>query len=349
MSPSIRHITPVGPKAAVGVVADVYQQVESDLGATGGTPFAMLSPTPELLAPMWSLLRESLLVGGPRERVAKEVVATAIAVKNRCRFCADAHATMLHAAGEHEIAESLRSGEPPDEHADLAEWAVAPSVDGPFGAEAAPRFIGTALVFEFITRMVKVMAPDVGPHPSTNTKFGRSVASRSLRAAVAADLQPGASLPLLDRREPWLAELWPTLDLSVPGWAGDSPVGRAWAQLRATAARGRGLLNAHAAGQVEQAIGKSVDDWGARLVTGPIVIDDIERLPATAALGARLAASAALDPGSIRDEDVVAWRTGSVSDHCTVFMFAFAVGHLVDRIQSELTHVGLTAKGDVNA
>ncbi|MCH7229560.1 hypothetical protein L0U85_01590 [Glycomyces sp. L485] len=69
--------------------------------------------------------------------------------------------------------------------------------------------------------------------------------------------------------------------------------------------------------------------------------------PGTAALGARLAATAAIDPGSIKDEDVAAWRTGSVSYHCTVFHFA--VGHLVDRVQSDLSTSGLVKRGNVDA
>lgn len=339
MAPTIRHVTPVDPRTAEGLVAEVYRQAAAGLGIPAGPPFLMLSPAPELLAPMWALLRESLLVGGPAERAAKEVVATTIAVKNDCRFCADAHTVMLHAAGEHDLAEAVREGRPPSEYAALAAWAAAPGPEGPFSADAAPRFIGTALVFEFITRLLKVLARNVSPHRATATQLGRTVASRQVRAAVAADLEPGLSLALLERREPWLEELWPTLDLAVPAWAGDSPVGRAYARLRAVATCGRGLLNEHAAQSVERSIARSVRRWGSRPVSGPVEIEGIDDLPDRAALGARLAASAALAPELIDDDAVAVWRAGSLSDHCTVFVLGYAVMHAVDLLQTNPTEM----------
>src|SRR5690606_5111274 len=60
MAPTVRHVTPVLPDAADGLVAEVYRQARTELGITVGPPFMMLSPVPELLAPMWALLRESL-------------------------------------------------------------------------------------------------------------------------------------------------------------------------------------------------------------------------------------------------------------------------------------------------
>ena len=58
--PQIRYVTPVDEKRADGLVAEVYGQAKRELGAVGA-PFQMLSPAPELLASMWSLLRESLI------------------------------------------------------------------------------------------------------------------------------------------------------------------------------------------------------------------------------------------------------------------------------------------------
>ncbi|THV41611.1 carboxymuconolactone decarboxylase family protein [Glycomyces buryatensis] len=342
---AIRHVAAVEPAAAEGLTAELYQQAKFELGVIG-SPITMLSPAPELHAPLWSLLRESLLVGGPAERTAKEVVATTIAVKNRCTFCTDAHSMMLHAAGEHDLAEGLRIGEPPPEWAELAAWAVDPRADGPFPAEAAPRFIGTALVFEIVTRLVKVLAANASPHPVTATKLGRTVASRRVRDAVAAELDPGLSLPLLAGRPEWLEELWPTLDPTIPAWAGDSPVGLAWAQLRAVAACGRGALSDQAANAVEDAIEASLRRSGTR--PGPVSLAGIDALPEREALGARLAAAAALDPASVTDADVSAWRSGEVDDHDTVFMFTYAVAHLADGIQNQL-HSQLHKEGTTHA
>lgn len=334
MPPSIRHITPIDPGEAEGVIAEVARQGQADLGAVGAT-FSMLTPAPELLTAMWALLRESLLVGGPEERAAKEVVALAVAVKNSCRFCIDAHGVMLHALGEHELAETLSEGGTPREHAELAEWIEHPRPDGPFEAEAAPRFIGTLLVFEFITRMLKVMATNASPHPSMSTKLGRSVASRMVRNAVRRRLEPGLSLPLLEDRPAWLEEVWPGLDLSVPAWAGDSPSGRAYAQLRAVASCGRDLLSERAALAVETTV-----DRERGLLSWPVEIEGLDGLPARAALGARVAAKAALDPGSLTDREVEDWRSGEVSDHCVVMLASFGAMLAVDRVQAECNEMG---------
>lgn len=334
MPPYIRHITPVDPSDAEGVIAEVARQGHADLGAVGAT-FSMLTPAPELLTAMWALLRESLLVGGPEERAAKEVVALSVAVKNSCRFCIDAHGVMLHALGEHELAETLSDGGTPREYAELAEWVERPGPDGPFGAEAAPRFIGTLLVFEFITRMVKVMATNVSPHPSMSTKLGRSVASRMIRSAVRQRLEPGLSLPLLEDRPAWLEEVWPGLDLSVPAWAGDSPSGRAYAQLRAVASCGRDLLSDSAARAVEATVAR---DRGR--LSWPVEVEGLDGLPPRAALGARVAAKAALDPGSLTDREVEDWRSGEVTDHCMVMLASFGAMLAVDQVQAECEKLG---------
>ncbi|GAB3226203.1 carboxymuconolactone decarboxylase family protein [Glycomyces halotolerans] len=335
---AVRHVDPIRPKHAEGLLADVYRQAKSDLGIVGPA-LTMLSPAPELLAPVWALLRESLLVGGPRERRAKEAVALAVSVKNSCRFCVEAHSMMLHALGEQEIAEAVQNGR--TGHSGPAAWAADPSLDGPFEAEAAPRFIGTMLAFEIITRLVRASVTERSPHLAVTTRLGRSVASRQFRTVVEADLEPGSSLPLLDERPEWLEELWPTLDTTVPAWARDSPVGTAFAHLRATASGGRGLLQEEAAGTVERMIEQWVHRSGSGLAPEPLEFEEFDRLPRRAALGARLAAAAALDPGSVTDADMADWRSGKLSDHCAVFLLAFAVVHASDRVQVRLGSQGV--------
>jgi len=325
--PQIRFVTPVDARQADGLVAEVYTQAKRELGAVGA-PFQMLSPAPELLASMWSLLRESLMVGGPEERLAKEVVATAIAVRNGCRFCTDAHTVLLHALGESALAEGLRAANPPKEWAPLAEWAVDPGPEGPFAASAAPRFIGTALVFEFITHLVQVLAHNESPHPVTATRLGRSVASRTLRSAVMADLEPGTSLELLDERPGWAREL----KVREPAWAAGSPVGVAYGHLRAYASSGPGLLGGDAAEAVARTIGVRED----AVIAGLPELVDGGRLEPGPALGARLAVAAALAPSAVNEADVAAWRGTKHSDHCVVHLLAYGTMQGVDALQDEI-------------
>ncbi|MEU5154581.1 DNA-binding protein [Glycomyces sp. NPDC021274] len=325
--PQIRYVDPVDARQADGLVAEVYEQAKRELGAIGA-PFQMLSPAPELLAAMWSLLRESLMVGGPEERLAKEVVATSIAVRNGCRFCTDAHTVLLHALGESVLAEGLRAGNPPKAWAPLAEWALDPGPEGPFKASAAPRFIGTVLVFEFITRLVQVLAHNESPHPVTATRLGRSVASRTLRAAVMADLEPGASLALLEERPGWARGL----RVREPEWAAGSPVGLAYGTLRAYASSGPGLLGGDAAEAVARTVGVRGDAVGEGL---PELVGG-EGLEPGPALGARLAVAAALAPAAVDETRVGAWRGEKHSDHCVVHLLAYGTMTGVDALQDEI-------------
>lgn len=325
--PEVRHVVPVDPRRAEGLVADVYRQVKAELGVIGPA-ITMLSPAPELLAPVWALLRESLLVGGPEERKAKEVVATVIAVRNECRFCTDAHTMMLHAAGESELAEAIRAGRAPREWAALADWAAEPGPEGPFPAEAAPRFIGTVLVFELITRLVKALASNESPSPVTATRLGRSVASRLVREAVAADLEPGLSLPLLERRPDWAREV----EIREPAWAAGSPVGRAYGSVRAMAAYGSMLLSDRAADAVARTVGAAGTEIGA----WPPAVAGGEELPSQAALGAWLAVSAALAPGAVAAADVEEWRGDVFTDHCVVHLLSYGAMTAVDAVQDEI-------------
>ncbi|MEU6860819.1 carboxymuconolactone decarboxylase family protein [Glycomyces sp. NPDC046736] len=327
MSPVVQHVVPVEPKRADGLVAEVYGQVRSELGVIGPA-ITMFSPAPELLASVWALLRESLLVGGPEERKAKEVVATVIAVRGGCRFCTDAHSMMLHAAGEAELAEALRAGRAPAQWSALADWAVDPGPEGPFAAEAAPRFIGTALVFELITRLVRAMGANASPSPVTRTKLGRSVASRLVREAVAAEVEPGLSLGLLERWPDWAREI----KVREPGWAPGSPVGRAYGALRGMAAYGSMLLSEEAADAVARTVGAA----GTELRARPPVLAGARDLPAQAGLGARLAVSAALAPGAVAASDVEQWRGDVFTDHCVVHLLTYGAMTAVDAVQDEI-------------
>ena len=71
---SIRYVKPVRPTAARGLVAQVYQQIESDYGFLA-PPITLHSPSPEVMAASWLMMRETLLASGRADRVMKEAVA----------------------------------------------------------------------------------------------------------------------------------------------------------------------------------------------------------------------------------------------------------------------------------
>ena len=139
MSTPFRYTRPLPPKAATGHVAEVYEQLSRDFGIDEPVTFVVLSSAPELLAPTWALMRESL-IAGPGSRTGKELAALGVSLANRCPFCVDAHTMLLHATGDHALAERIARGERPEneEHARVLDWGRHTRVPGGLGAGPYP-------------------------------------------------------------------------------------------------------------------------------------------------------------------------------------------------------------------
>ncbi|MBQ0880713.1 MULTISPECIES: carboxymuconolactone decarboxylase family protein [Streptomyces] len=325
MPTPFRHTAPLPPEAATGRVAEVFEQIARDFGIPGPAPFVALSSAPALLAPAWALMRESL-IAGPGDRTGKEVAAFGVSEANGCRFCVDAHTMLLHATGDHALAERLARGrEPADErHARVLDWARrtgspdAGRESPPFPPEEAPGYLGTALAFHFINRIVSALVSErLLPGESQRLRPVRSLAGRSLSRTVRRPAVPGTSLPLLDTPGPG------------PAWAAGTPVGPAYAALRAAAALGAGLLDPDDQAVVRTAL----REWdGSRPPVDPDPFPGRERRP-----GARLALLAALAPSRIDPADVAAWRRPEHTDHCLVHLVAYGAFAAVDRVESTLS------------
>lgn len=241
----IRHVTPVRPAAASGLVGQVYAQVRRDFGMLA-PPLVLHSPAPEALAASWLLLRETLVATGRVDRAAKEAVAAAVSVGNACPYCVDVHGTALGGLAGGGAADAIAA----DRIAavadaglrDVAAWgratgrrAAAARPELPFPAEQAPEYIGVALAFHYLNRMVNVFLAD-SPFPPglSDPARGRvqAVVGRLLRPVLGRRREPGAALDLLPAAPP-APEL---------AWAAGSPTiaaafARAAAALDAAAAR----------------------------------------------------------------------------------------------------------------
>ncbi|MES5818876.1 carboxymuconolactone decarboxylase family protein [Streptomyces sp. RG80] len=325
MSTPFRYTEPLPPKAATGRVAEVYAQLARDFGIDEPVTFVVLSSAPELLAPAWALMRESL-IAGPGGRTGKELAALGVSLANRCPFCVDAHTVLLHATGDHTLAERLARGEHPgnEEHARVLEWGKRTRIPGglgpepyPFPAEHAPGYLGTALAFHFINRIVSALLTEsLLPGNAQRFRAVRSLTGRTLARTVRRPARPGAALDLLDLPDPG----------ESPAWAGGTTVGPAYAALLRAAMAGGSLLDADDQDLVEEAL----QDWdGAHPPLGSDVFPDRRERP-----GARLALLAALAPYRITDEDVAAWRRPEHTDHCLVHLVAYGAFLAVDRIES---------------
>ncbi|MHA5054459.1 carboxymuconolactone decarboxylase family protein [Streptomyces sp. SD15] len=324
MPSPFRYTTPPPPKSATGVVAAVYAQLADDFGIERAATFVVLSSSPEIMASTWALMRESL-IAGEGGRTGKELAALGVSVANRCPFCVDAHTMLLHATGDHALAEALARGETPtdEKHARVLAWGEATRTPGapeltplPFPGAHAPAYIGTALSFHFINRVVSaLLTENLLPGNAQRFRAVRSLGGRSLARTVRRRPAPGAGVALLDNPGPG------------PDWAWGTTVGPAYAALRAAATAGAGLLD-----EADRIlVRETLDAWnGAHPSLAWNVLPDRSRP------GARLALLAALAPYRITDEDVAAWRKSIHSDDSLVRLVAYGAFAAVDRIESAL-------------
>jgi AhpD family alkylhydroperoxidase len=210
----IRHIEPVPPVAATGLVARVYAQAERDFGLL--PPVLLHSPDPPLLAGAWCVLRETLVVGSV-PRVVKEALAAGVSRLNRCPYCVDAHSLMMAAADRPGEASAVAAGRY-DGIADPAlrrvlAWAgahrspgSAALADPPFPPAETAEMIGTAMAFHYINRMAHVLLPET-PYPlPPGTRWAKGMLRRlvagSFAPRLAGQRQQGDSLALLPEPEP---------------------------------------------------------------------------------------------------------------------------------------------------
>jgi hypothetical protein len=119
-------------------------------------------------------------------------------------------------------------------------WAAATRTPGagasaapPSAAELAAEYVGTALAYHFVTRIVSALLAETflpaGPRLS---RVARRVAGLTLGRTVRRERRPGDSLGLLGAAPAGAA----------PGWAGDAPIRSAFAALHAAATTGGALL-----------------------------------------------------------------------------------------------------------
>ncbi|MFE1952288.1 carboxymuconolactone decarboxylase family protein [Streptomyces sp. NPDC059524] len=330
-----RYTSPPAPRSATGTAAAVYAQSATDFGIAHPVPLVALSSAPELLAPVWALMRESLIAGSG-SRTDRELVASGVSLANRCPFCVQAHAVLLHANGDHELGTAVvQDTRPRDERAArLLDWGRATRVPGspllapaPFARTDLASSVGTALSFHFINRIVSALTKDrLLPGGGAKFQAVRSLASRSMTEVVRAEHAPGASLPLLDAPG------------AGPAWAAGTTVGPAYDALRTAATKGAGLLDDGDLALVQE----TVAQWdGTHPPAGWAGLPDRGDRP-----GARLAVLAALAPYRITDQDVAAWKVPPFTDHCLVHLIAYGAFAAVDRIESALPVEALLSADD---
>lgn len=171
----VRHLRPILPAAATGKLDLMYQQMRRDFQLV--PPLTMHSQSPDLLAGIWAVVRESGIVCDKVSRLRKEAVAAAVSAAAGCPYCRDAHMGMLSALAGRRESRAISREEPAAirdaKTRALVEWGLAnlrPDSDvirnPPFSAEEAPEIIGTAVASHYLNRMTCVFLT-ASPFPVT--------------------------------------------------------------------------------------------------------------------------------------------------------------------------------------
>lgn len=335
----VNHIEPVAPRRAGGAVAEVYAEARREFGRLP-EPLAMLSPDEGLLTAGWATLRETLLVGQvPRGR--KEAVAAAVAASLRCPWCVDAHTTMLYAAGQTDTAAAILAGTAPaagDPNAPYVAWAAGTGTPAgppaPFGPDVAAEYLGTAVQFHFIARLVLVLLDETflpgGPRAQQlMRRAGGLVFARKVRA----EHRPGRSTRRLEPR---------TLPDDL-AWATPSePIATAFAALS------HHLDTApHLPPPTRQVVRRVVGSWHGEPMpmSSRWTNEHTAELPADLHAPTRLALLTGLAPHQVTDDDVAAARSLLDTDAALVGALAWAAFTAARRIG---TWIGAAAEGQVS-
>jgi AhpD family alkylhydroperoxidase len=323
MTKYIRHgieITP--PKTASGQIKRIYAQINADL-MNVPEPFLVHSPAADILAGAWSVFRESL-IAGQVNRGLKETVAVAVSDLNKCPWCLDSHTVSLHATGRSDVVQAVKNGskniQDPRASA-LLEWAKATRnpkapilADPPFTPEEAPEFIGCALTFHYLNRVVNAT---LVKSPFPDQYWLRNPMQHAFgwlfRFRIRENPPSGETLGFLPE-----AGLPPVLR-----WAKASPsIASAFARFNAIIERaGEKSLP----GPVRALVWDRIADWnGEDMGLSRLwVADAISELPDTMQPAARLALLAGLASHQIGQQDVDEFRHFNAGDQPLIEVLAW--------------------------
>lgn len=215
---ALRYLTE--KKALTGLAANhaVRRQARRDFGAAV-EPVTLHRSQPRVMAAVWAVLRETLVVCDRVPRRTKEAIATAVSQVNECPYCIDAHDIMQRAAaagrrpsgGLLDVEWGARFGQATatrETAAELLPGLLAPALFPAGGtradvarAEAARAEVwGTAFAFHYINRVVAVFLGE-SPLPTTLPVLGsisRAASAVYFAIAMRREHLAGESLFLLD-------------------------------------------------------------------------------------------------------------------------------------------------------
>jgi alkylhydroperoxidase family enzyme len=311
---SVKYVRPVRASAARGLVAMVYQQMERDFGFLA-PPISLHSPSPEVMAASWLMMRETLLASRRADRVIKESVASAVSEANTCPYCVEVHDAIRHSIDGAYDADAVRA------------WVA--GGPRPFPDDQLEECVGVAVTFEYVNRMNNVFLPE-SPVPARVPALARNQVRRTLGGVAAPGkraIEPGGSLALLPE-----ARLPDDLSWSAGHATVAGAFARASAVIDAAGARSmpvhvRDLVNAWLSGEAGE-IGLS-RSW---------VDQAVAELPAADRAVAKLALLTALASHQVDADVVLAAQRDCADDAALVDLTAWASWIAARRAASRYLH-----------
>src|SRR5215469_13139970 len=102
---TMRYVHAIPRRKATGLVAEVYNMIEEDFFINGS--LTSRSKVPALMAAIWTVGRESILVNDHLDRTTKEAMNAALSQVNDCPYCCDMLISLVHAGGKHDAASCI--------------------------------------------------------------------------------------------------------------------------------------------------------------------------------------------------------------------------------------------------
>ena len=208
---TMRYVSAVPVRSAVGLVRRVYDMIAADFFVNGS--LSSHSRVPELFAGSWLGGREVVLVKDRLDRTTKEAMGAALSYINDCPYCADMLVSLVHGSGNHSAATSILK-EAGDTISDptlrervawvrqVATNGSDSSVSTPFTAEELPEAIATLFTLNYVNRFSHVAmdgSPVGNAFKNTALKlFGyelRETTERQILSGRSLDLLPPAPIP----------------------------------------------------------------------------------------------------------------------------------------------------------
>jgi hypothetical protein len=235
---TMRYVDAVSRKDAGPLVREIYDQITEDFFINGS--LTSRSQVPGVLAAIWTLGREAILVDDKIDRTTKEAMAATVSSINDCPYCGDMLVSLVVAGDRADDARRILSDE--EDAIDdpvlrqRLQWVRSVATPGstppayvPFTHEQLPEAISTIMAMNDINRFSHVVmegSPVNAPFGLRGIKqFALGIFGNELRATHGQPLVPGSSL-----------HLTPSADLPDDmHWASGNPrIARALAQWAAT-------------------------------------------------------------------------------------------------------------------